>query len=115
MNWRIKMNKYQKKILEIAPAGAEVYELVNKKIRSTETQVLDFLMDYAISFYDAISNLRKRVHYYLVIHENNTELVEISKDLSVSTYTIPKEVFHQKRKHFDFNGQRFTLHRKMTE
>lgn len=54
------MNKYDRKLFEIAPEDATIYELARKEIKSDTDNVLDFLFYGIFSFLEGVKGLKNR-------------------------------------------------------
>ena len=74
------MNKYDKKVLEIAPEASSIQELSRRPIRSRFAHFVDMLLDSPLIVLDSF----QKGAYYLLVDKTNAELVHIDRDLTVS-------------------------------
>lgn len=108
------MNKYKKRLFEEVNEDATIYELTNEKLKNTEEKALDFIFDSIYSLFEALKNLRKGSAYYLILHGEQEELVEIKKDLSITKYDLKdKRVLQAGKKSFNYRKQKYTLMRRV--
>lgn len=108
------MNKYDKKVLEVAPIGAVIYELLQKEDRGSNGKIIDFLLEGILSFGSAVKQLETRETYYLIMNENEADLVPIQMDLTISNQDISSAVqIASGKKYFLHDGYKYNLYRKI--
>ncbi|MGN7300162.1 hypothetical protein [Ferdinandcohnia sp. SAFN-114] len=108
------MNKYDEKVLKVAPKGAVIFELLQKEVRSTKGNIVDFLLDGILSFGSAVKQLETRETYYLIMNENEAKLITMQKDLTISNKNITSAVqIASEKKHFLLDGYKYKLYRKI--
>lgn len=108
------MNKYDEKVLQVAPKNAVVYELLRKKTRGSKGEIINFLLEGLLSFGDAVKQLDTREAFYLVMNENNAELVTLQNDLTSANLDVTSSVqISSGKKHFLFDGYKYKLYRKI--
>jgi len=108
------MNKYDKKVLRVAPKSAKIYELLQKKDRGAKGQIIELLFDSILSVGEALKQIETRGAYYLVMNDHKAELVRIHKDLAVSNQDITSLVqISSGKKQFVLDGYKYKLYRKV--
>jgi|SRR5690606_26393599 len=105
------MNKYDKKILEIAPNNGSIHELIRRPIRSGFLRFVDMMFDNVLVAADGLSSTGA---YYLLVGDTSAELVHIEKDLQVSQQNVTQVVQQSvKKRSFEFDGNKYKVHRKI--
>lgn len=114
MIWRIIMNKYEQKLLKIVNQEAIIFELTREIIKETKVTFLDIIFNNIFSLMEAIKELNKKSAYYLVIDNEETELIEIKKDLTTIRHNLKdKTTLKEGSKYFIYEGKRYSLFNKI--
>ena len=108
------MNKYEKELFKVTPTDAIIYDLIREDVTSSGRQILDFLLEGIMTFGKTVKGLKTRDAYYLVIKDEESELVQIQPNLKI----VKKDVTSATRaaankKSFEFEGKRYKLYRKI--
>lgn len=105
------MNKYDKKILKIAPDNCTIHELIRRPVRSPFFHYMNIILDNIPWMGDGFTS---KGAYYLVINETKGDLAHIERNLDVSHKDVTNAVqISADKRAFEFEGNRYKLHRKI--
>jgi len=105
------MNKYDKKIVEVAPDGETIHELIRRPVRSPLFHFIDILLDSVLWSADGFTS---KGAYYLVLDKTKAELIHIERNLDVSHKDVTSVVQVSANKNsFKFEGYKYKLIRKI--
>lgn len=105
------MNKFDNKILEIAPKEGTIHDLLRRKVRSGLFQFVDMMYN---NIFLTIDHLESTGAYYLIVEKNKATLVHIDKDLQVSRKDITNIIQTSGNKNsFEYEGYKYKLYRKV--
>lgn len=109
------MNKYEKKVLEVASKDALIYELTKEKLKGKIGNIFDFITFGLVSFGDGVKQLGSiQGAYYLLIEGKQADLVHIHHNLDVEYDNVTHQVQGaSNRRTFDVDGYRYKLYRKI--
>lgn len=105
------MNKYDKKILEVAPNDVIIHELICRPVRSSLFQAIDLLLDNLFFISDG---LKAKGTYYLLSDDKKVTLAHIERDLQVNYKDVTTAIQQtQNRRTFIFEDHRYKTIRKI--
>lgn len=105
------MNKYEKKIYEIAPNDVTIHELFRRPVRSPLFKFIDMMFDNIFMIKDSFPT---NGAYFLLMDQNKAELVNITKDLTVSKIDVTDAVGKAAgNKSFEYDGHIYKIYRKL--
>lgn len=105
------MNKYDKKILEIAQEGGTIHELIRRPVRSPLIQFIDMMLNNTLW---TVDGLREKGAFYLLLDETKADLVHIERNFNVSHQDVTSVIQSSAHKSsFKFEGSKYKLYRKI--
>ncbi len=107
------MNKYDKKLAEIAPKHATIYELTREDVETTSEGIADMFLGGLFRIGKLLRKPQFVGAFYLIINDKESDLVHIQRDLIVKKYDVTNTIqAASSRKQFTYDGYRYTLFQK---
>lgn len=105
------MNKYEKKILELAPEQATIHELLRRPKRSALFHFFDLLFD---NIFWVADGFKTRGTYFLVTNNEQATLFHISPELDVTSEDITATIqTAAHKKSFIHQEHQYKIYRKI--
>lgn len=105
------MNKYDTKVLEVAPKNGTIQELIRRKVRGPFFTFIDMMIG---NLFFAADGLSSKGAYYLLVSETKAELIHIEPSLETSQQDVTNVIQHSAhQRSFKFEGYKYKIARKI--
>lgn len=107
------MNKYDRRLFEVATEVGVVHELLRRPIRSRLFKLVDLMFDNIGWTFDGLSS--KGAYYLVITPDRMVAMVyHIDRNLEVTTWDVTSVVQAMAgKKSFEFEGYRYKLYRRI--